>query len=271
VIAMTRTRAATHEDRLVRMLWAVAALFACLLLTSCTPLPGLQHGGGGATSGAGGTTATSAGTASGGTKASVPPPLPEDYPVNSPYGMLKNAGFEQGLAGWTVINQPGSRDPGNNIVETATWQERNGKVLHITRTSKQDGGASGVLQTPNVVVTGAKRVSVTYWGYVNYEAGGNIANHNPAWYPEGGAQVRVKYVDTTGVQREYYHGLYMTPTGGADTASFTKVADNQWYKFVSPNLMDLPDKPARITEVRFYGFGWGFDAMFDDAQLIVVR
>jgi len=148
VIAMTRTRAATHEDRLVRMLWAVAALFACLLLTSCTLLPGLQQGGRGATSGTGGTMATSAGAASGGTKASVPPPLPEDYPVNSPYGMFLNAGFEQGLAGWTVINQPGSRDPGNNIVETATWQERNGKVLHITRTSKQDGGASGVLQTP---------------------------------------------------------------------------------------------------------------------------
>jgi hypothetical protein len=203
---------------------------------------------------------------SAGGASSVPLPQPYDYPPSD--GIVKNASFERGLDGWEVWDQPGSKDPGNNGIEASDWAERGGKVLHVTRTSKRDGGAAGIIQKLDYDCSSAKSLWVTYQAYVNFEQGGNIAGKTPAWFPESGAQARLKYLDASGAEHEWYGGVYITPTTGADTVRFLQISNNRWVHMVSDDLMRLDPKPARLTEVRFYGFGWGFDAMMDDCQIV---
>jgi hypothetical protein len=230
------------------------------LLTACT-LPSMP--------GIGGEKGTVDEPPAGATGSGVPLPQPYDYPPED--GIVRNAGFERGLEGWEVWDQKPTRSPGDNVIETADWAERNGKVLHVTRTSERDAGASGVIQKLSYDCSGAKSLWVTYKGYINFEQGGNIANRDPRSFPEGGAQVRLKYLDADGTEHEWYHGLYITQTAGADTANFMQIGDNNWTHYVSPDLMRLDPKPVRLTEVRFYGFGWGFDAMMDDRQIVTEK
>ncbi|MBN1192181.1 MAG: hypothetical protein JXA36_00600 [Coriobacteriia bacterium] len=185
-------------------------------------------------------------------------------------GSLVNPGFEDGLDGWRVYDEKPTRSPGNNVIETTPWEARGGDVLHIARTSEADGGGAGVEQAIAMDVTGVKDLRVVYVGYVNYEDGGNIGGGDPQWYPEGGAQVRVFYTDEDGVKQEWYHGMCMVPTGALDP-NFQQVPDNEWTRFESENLMELDPKPASIDNIRFHGFGWGFDAMFDDCNLMIAE
>lgn len=198
------------------------------------------------------------------TPAEQVPPLPVG-------NVLSNSGFEAGLAGWEVWDQRPERSPGNNVIETARWEERGGQVLHITRTSERDGGASGVIQRPGIDVAGARSVVVKYLAYVNYEEGGNVGGGDPRWFPEGAAQVRVYYTAADGSKQEWYHGICIAPMENYDREHFTVTEDNVWTPYESPNLMELTPPPVRIDEIRFYGFGWGFDAMMDDCFLIVER
>jgi hypothetical protein len=39
-----------------------------------------------------------------------------------------------------------------------------------------------------------------------------------------------------------------------------------WY--ISPNLLELNEKPARIKEIRVYGFGWTFTGQVADVNII---
>lgn len=198
------------------------------------------------------------------------PTAPVDQGTQAASGnVLVNSDFEQGLQGWEVWDQRPERSPGENVVETAAWQERGGEVLHIARTSERDGGASGVIQRPGIDVNTATSVKVSYLAYVNYEEGGNVGGGDPRWFPEGAAQVRVHYTAADGSKHEWFHGICIAPMAGYDQAHFTVTKDNTWTPYESPNLLGLDPKPARIDEVRFYGFGWGFDAMMDDCRLIV--
>jgi len=196
----------------------------------------------------------------------VPLPQPYDYPPAD--GILKNGSFERGLSGWEVYDQKPADSPGNNTVETENWAERGGKVLHLARSSKRDGGGCGVIQRPDYDCSAASHLWVTYKAYVNFEQGGNIAGKNPTAFPESGAQARVKYLDASGAEHEWYDGVFITPTPGADTKRFVQAPDNNWVHRVGQDLMTLDPKPVRIVEVRFYGFGWGFDSMFDDCQVV---
>ncbi len=183
-------------------------------------------------------------------------------------GSLVNPGFEDGLSGWTVYDQKPSGSAGSNVIETTPWQDHGGDVLHIARDSDGDGGGAGVEQAIAMDVTGVSDLRIVYVGYVNYEAGGNIGGGTAEWYPEGGAQVRVFYTDVNGNAQEWYHGMCMEPSAGL-AAGFQQIPDNEWTRFESENLMELDPKPARIDAVRFYGFGWGFDAMFDDCNVMI--
>jgi hypothetical protein len=196
----------------------------------------------------------------------VPLPQPYDYPPAD--GILRNGSFERGLSGWEIYDQKPTRSPGNNVVETTNWAERGGKVLHLARSSNRDGGGCGVIQRPNYDCSQAVHLWVTYRAYVNFEQGGNIAGKNPAAVPESGAQARVKYLDASGTEHEWYDGVFITPTPGGDTARFLQARDNEWVHRVGQDLMTLRPKPVKIVEVRFYGFGWGFDSMFDDCQIV---
>jgi hypothetical protein len=251
-----------------------AALGALILSAFVIALGGCSGSQSGGTSGTGssasvGTTSTAT-SGKGPTETTrgggVPLPQPYDYPPAD--GILKNGSFERGLSGWQVYDQKPTRSPGNNTVDVTNWAERGGKVLHVARSSDRDGGGCGVFQRPNYDCSHDTHLWVTYQAYVNFEQGGNIAGKNPNQFPESGAQARVKYLDASGAEHEWYDGVFITPTTGADTARFLQARDNEWTHRVGQDLMTLNPKPVKIVEVRFYGFGWGFDSMFDDCQVV---
>jgi hypothetical protein len=255
------SRTVTRVSVLMRVTaFVLVALLAGIAASGCEVLRIVSGGG----SGGGTTPKTTGGTTGGG--GGVPLPQPYDYPPAD--GILLNGSFERDLEGWEVFDQKGSNDPGSNGIETTKWAERDGRVLHVTRTSKQDGGGAGVIQRPQYDCSKATHLWLTYMAYISYEEGGNIADWNPKWSPESGAQARIVYLDAAGATHEYYDGVFITPTDGADTSRFLKIGAENWVKRVSPDLMQLDPKPVRIVEVRLCGFGWGFDTLLDECQIV---
>lgn len=181
--------------------------------------------------------------------------------------VFSNPTFDSGLSSWVVYDYRPTTSPGNNIVELVPVAGRSGQSLHVSRTSDNESGGSGVTQRLTLDCSGFKTLRVSFSASVSFGTGGNLAGAKSGTAPDAPAMVRVKYVDTKGVEREYYHGLYTGEAPGADAVHFQQVAQGQWVSWVSPNLMDLPDKPKRVTEVTFSGYGWVFDSTLDDCQM----
>ena len=181
--------------------------------------------------------------------------------------VFSNPTFDSGLSTWIVYDFKPTTSPGTNIIELVSVAGRTGQSLHVARTSDNDSGGSGVTQRLVLDATHFTTLRVSFSASIAFGTGGNLAGAKTGTAPDAPAIVRVKYVDTKGVDREYYHGLYTGDAAGADAVHFQKVGQGQWFSWVSPNLMDLPDKPKRITEVVFYGYGSVFDSTLDDCQL----
>lgn len=182
-------------------------------------------------------------------------------------GLLPTPPLSMGIEGWQQWLQGGSRSEGHNTLQMAQdpmfWQ-----VVQFSRSDDaNDGGAVGIYQPLSLDVTSFQHVYVWLVGKVIGERGGNIANPNPQWFPEGAVQVRVKYVAASGQEAEWYHGFYVAPVTGADTVHFTQVPHAEWFRYVA-DLMALPDPPSRITEFRVYGFGWEFLGQVAEVDLI---
>jgi hypothetical protein len=176
----------------------------------------------------------------------------------SPFGSIQ---------GWKLWLQPGSRSAGVNEVKLADDREY-GTVFHFSRTdNRRDGGAAGLTQPLDVDVSSLGSLQVMVTGKVLYEEGGNIANINPRWYPEGAVQVRLKYINMAGAEAEWYHGFYSQAISRADEENFTRVTGKRWFVYYSPNLMELPEPPAVIKEFRVYGFGWQFESLVAQADV----
>jgi len=204
--------------------------------------------------------------------------LPQLKPTPSPPGPSQPPGGEsllpvpplsEGIEGWEQWLQPGSRIPGHNevnLVDDPTY----GKVVEFVRTCEggNDGGAAGIYIPLNLDVSGYPHLYVWLVGKVIQEEGGNIANRNPKWFPEGAVQVRIKYQTTDGQEKEWYHGFYSQPVKGADTSHFTQVPRGKWFTYLSPDLMSLAEPPARILEFKVYGFGWRFRGQVAQVDLI---
>ena len=172
--------------------------------------------------------------------------------------LLPTSPLSEGIEGWERWLQPGARIPGHNevnLVDDPTY----GKVVEFVRTCKDhDGGAAGIFQKLDLDVSGYPHLYVWLVGKVIQEEGGNLANRNPKWFPEGAVQVRIKYLTAEGQEKEWYHGFYSKPVEGADAEHFTRVPLDEWFTYLSPDLMALPEPPARILEFKVYGFGWRF-------------
>ena len=132
-----------------------------------------------------------------------------------------------------------------------------------------DGGAAGIYQSLDTVdVADYPHLYARLVGKVLDEKGGNLANSNPVWFPEGAVQVRLKYLTSNEKEQEWYHGFYATPVSGADADHFTRVSRGEWFTYVSPDLTTLPERPRYITEFRVYGFGWEFRGQVAEVDLI---
>ena len=181
--------------------------------------------------------------------------------------VFSNPTFDSGLSTWVVYDFKPLASPGTNILELVPVAGRPGQSLHVARTSERDSGGSGATQRLSLDCSRIATLRVSFSAAVSSGTGGNLAGTRTGVAPDAPVMVRVKYVDTKGRDREYYHGLYTGEIAGADSVHFQQVGPGQWVSWVSPNLMDLPDTPKRITEVTFCGFGWAFDSMLDDCQV----
>jgi hypothetical protein len=194
-------------------------------------------------------------------------PAPSSVATAGLRPVFSNPTFDSGLSTWVVYDYKPTTSPGTNIIELVPIAGRTGQSLHVARTSDNDSGGSGVTQRLTLDCTTFTTLRVSFSASISFGVGGNLAGARTGVAPDAPAMVRVKYVDTKGVDREYYHGLYTGAAAGADPVHFQQVSPGQWVSWVSPNLMDLPDKPKRVTEVTYLGFGSAFDSTLDDCQL----
>jgi hypothetical protein len=209
------------------------------------------------------------------------PPLPTEHPTEptlipgqqvgqppSGTGLLQTSSLDLGLQGWDEWLQGGSRVQGHNTVRLVEGPMF-ARVVDFSRTEGgNDGGAAGLVQPLDADVSGYQHIYVWLVGRVLNEQGGNIANHDPRWFPEGAVQVSIKYLTRGQEEGEWYHGFYVQDVDGADTAAFTQVAQDEWFTYTSPDLMALQDPPERITELRIYGFGWEFHGQVAEVNII---
>jgi len=49
---------------------------------------------------------------------------------------------------------------------------------------------------------------------------------------------------------------------------FSLVTKDKWFWYISPDLLELKDKPLKIDEIRIYGFGWQFNSQVADVNII---
>jgi hypothetical protein len=194
-------------------------------------------------------------------------PAPSSAATTGLRPVFSNPTFDSGLSTWVVYDYKPTTSPGTNIIELVPVAGRTGQSVHVARTSDNDSGGSGVTQRLSLDCASFTTLRVSFSASIAFGVGGNLAGAKTGVAPDSPAMVRVKYVDTKGVDREYYHGLYIGNVPGADAAHFQQVEPGQWVSWVSPNLMDLPDKPKRVTEVTFSGYGSTFDATLDDCQV----
>lgn len=182
--------------------------------------------------------------------------------------LVKNGDFAPGLPAWVTRTQVGSKVEGTNSVEVV--QAGNAYALKVSRTNGgEDGGGAYASQAINEDVSSYSSLVIKLAANVISEEGGNLANTNPQWFPEGACQIRIFYTDTTGAKAEKYHGFFSQTVSNADTEHFTQVSGGEWYSYTSPNLMDGSPKPKTIEKIEVYGFGWGFEGYMTNVQLLV--
>lgn len=183
-------------------------------------------------------------------------------------GLIPGKSITQGQDEWSKWLQPGTTVKGTNEVNLAR-DPVFGKVVEFYRTSTPfDGGAAGLYKELDIDVESFSTVNIWLIGKILRENGGNIANVNPGDFPEGAVQVRLKYIDENGREKEWYHGFFYSNIVYYDKLNFHLVTRNKWFWYIGPNLLGLNEKPVRITEIRVYGFGWQVKSHIAEVDLI---
>jgi hypothetical protein len=188
--------------------------------------------------------------------------------VPSGQELLPGQPLPQGMNEWDLWLQPGASSPGDNQVFLAQ-DNKYGSVMAMVRTCDcSDGGAAGVVLVPELNVSRWGHLYVWLMGKIEDERGGNIANTDPKWFPEGAVQVRLRYSAAGGERAEWYHGFHISDVSGPDRQHFRQVKAGQWFSYLSEDLAGLSPRPVTINEVRIYGFGWEFRSAVAQASLV---
>jgi hypothetical protein len=188
----------------------------------------------------------------------------ENPGVTEGEGLLLTNPLSMGIEGWEKWLQ----GEGNNTV-TLKDDPLFAKVVEFNRQhSLNDGGAAGIYQLTDIDLKRFSSVKVWLIGKVLDEDGGNIANVNKSYFPEGAVQVRIKYLDESNAEKEWYHGFFYSNIIYYDKLNFSLVTKDKWFWYESPNLLALIDRPLIIKEVRVYGFGWNFTGQVAEVNLI---
>jgi hypothetical protein len=91
---------------------------------------------------------------------------------------------------------------------------------------------------------------------------------DPSYFPEGAVQVRIKYITADNKEKEWYHSFFYSNIIYYDKLHYSLVTKEKWFWYISPNLLELDDKPAKIKEIRVYGFGWQFTGQVAEVNII---
>lgn len=158
---------------------------------------------------------------------------------------------------WNFWLQPGSLVHGRNSVNIIDGEE--GKIIELKRIQGgNDGGAAGIVFPLNIKVSNLRHLHVKIRGEILYERGGNIANWNPRWFPEGALQISITYLDKKGNKHRWYHGFYNNCKGNPDKKHFSQKPISATFTWQSPDLLRLKIAPNIIRTLKVYGFGWEF-------------
>ena len=92
------------------------------------------------------------------------------------------------------------------------------------------------------------------------------------WWPTGEGNypvhLYIKYKDAEGKEYYWSHGFVeenMTDTHGR--TNYEVIPANQWYQYISPDLLSLTPKPVTITSVMVGGDGWDYHGQIADVML----
>ncbi len=182
-------------------------------------------------------------------------------------GLLNTMPISMGIDEWKRWLQEGTSEKGTNKVNLVN-DPKFFKVAEFQRSSDpDDGGAAGIYQETDIAVSQFKSLFVWLVGKIDDENGGNIANINPEWFPEGALQVRIKYLDDSGAEKEWYHGFYYSKVANPDSLHFSQINNGERFWYTGPDMMAFENKPAVIKEVRVYGFGWDFSSSVAEINL----
>lgn len=183
-------------------------------------------------------------------------------------GLLASKPVSMGIKEWKLWLQEGSGTKGINKVylkDDPMFQ----KVVEFYRTSDpDDGGAAGIYQETGIKLGKYSSVKVWLVGKILKENGGNIANVNPSSFPEGAVNVRIKYLTENNIEKEWYHSFFYSNIIYYDKLHYSFVTKEEQFWYISPNLLDLKEKPVKITEIRAYGFGWDFTGQIAEVNII---
>jgi hypothetical protein len=184
-------------------------------------------------------------------------------------GLLQTKSLDMGIEEWSLWLQEGSKIKGTNkvtLVDDLMFM----KVVEFFRESEDpgDGGAAGIYKSLDVDLSKFSSVKIWLVGKAQKERGGNIANVNPSSFPEGAVQVRIKYLTGDNTEKEWYHSFFYSNIIYYDKLHYSLVIKDKWFWYISPNILELNDKPTKITEIRVYGFGWAFKGDVADVNII---
>ena len=173
-----------------------------------------------------------------------------------------------GIDGWKLWLQEGSKTKGENkvgLVDDLTYL----KVVEFYRNSEPyDGGAAGIYQDLDIDLSRFSSINIWLVGKILSEKGGNIANVNPGYFPEGAVQVRIKYLTGDNSEREWFHSFFYSNIIYYDKLHCSFVLKDRWFWYVSPDLLEFKDRPVKIKEIKVYGFGWQFKGQVADVNIL---
>ncbi len=197
---------------------------------------------------------------------STPPTPSEPKPelpkvVEEIPNLLTNADFSAGLKGWKLVKVGAGKEMYATVIKDAFTYPY---ALEIKRTgSMRVKGEMGVKQILNKDVSKyaqlVLKVDVKAI-YSSLESDGTREGIYPV-------EVQIDYADAEGKLHSWRHGfLYATKINYPEVGE--QIPQNQWFTYISNNLLELKPSPKVIKEIKLSGSGWGFHSCIANVALV---
>jgi hypothetical protein len=196
-------------------------------------------------------------------------------PLPAGRNLIVNGDFSDGIdAGWVVITNS-SDDSARVVGET----DNDGQPVANFQHEQAQPSEIGLLQTLNRNVKDLESLILHLKVRVDFHSlpvCGSLGSECPV-------MVRIDYRDAAGNPQQWVKGFYAfedpaitqpyycTTCPDPSSGNHDKVAEQTWFLYDSPNLMEVlpPERrPAFIQSVRVYASGHSYDSMVTDVELL---